>query len=95
MKFIDKFIKKSTKTASVVMKDEVRKTAANVAPHLFGIASIIAGALIFKGDRSLNPVRGSAAKVIRSTRVVNNNYFFNDMSEEMVEKILENNRRRR
>jgi len=95
MKFLDKFIKKSTETASIAVRDEVRKTAFNIFPHIFGIASLIFGTLIFKENKGTLANRPPATKVIRSTRVINTNYFFSDMNEETIKKIINSNRRRR
>jgi hypothetical protein len=88
MKLLDKFTKKFTKSASVAVKTEVKKTAIDVLPTVLGVVSMVVGIVVFKGQ-----VSSAATKPIKptvtNTHITTNNYFFQSMSEEMIKKILE------
>ena len=86
MKFLEKWTKKLTKEASSTVKTEVKKTAVDLLPTFIGIASMIFGIAIFKKavDKP-EPIKPS----VSNTHITTNNYFFQQMSEDMIKKILE------
>ena len=87
MKFVEKLTKKFVKTASTQTKAELKKTAIDLLPTLMTVITTVAGILIFKGviDEPVRPVDPH----VSSTTITTNNYFFRDMSEETINKILE------
>ena len=87
MKFLDKITKKFTKSASTAVKTEVKKTAIDLLPTVVGVASMIVGIVIFRGSsKSENPIKPT----VSHTNITTNNYFFNQqLSEDMIRKILE------
>lgn len=87
MKFVEKLTKKFVKTASTQTKAELKKTAIDLLPTLMTVITTVAGILIFKGviDEPVRP----ADPHVSSTTITTNNYFFRDMSEETINKILE------
>lgn len=90
MKIIERIAKKFTKAASSTMKKEVKKTAIDLVPTVVSIAAAIAGALLFKGavgGGHEEPMRGKPS--VSNTNVTTNNYFFNDIGEETIKKLLE------
>lgn len=87
MKFVEKLTKKFVKTASTQTKAELKKTAIDLLPTLMTVVTTVAGILIFKGviDEPVRPMDPH----VSSTTITTNNYFFRDMSEETINKILE------
>lgn len=87
MKFVEKLTKKFVKTASTQTKAELKKTAIDLLPTLMTVITTVAGILIFKRviDEPVRPVDPH----VSSTTITTNNYFFRDMSEETINKILE------
>ena len=86
MKLLEKVAKKFTKEASTTVKTEVKKTAVDLLPTIIGVASMIFGIAIFKkAVDEPEPVK----PLISNTHITTNNYFFQQMSEDMVKKILE------
>ena len=86
MKFLEKWTNKFTKTASTAVKSEVRKTAIDLLPTLMGFGSMVLGLLIFKQTVVETP---PVKPTVSNTSVTTNNYFFQQMSEEMVKKIID------
>ena len=87
MKFIEKITKKFVKTASIQTKEELKKTAIDLLPTVLTIVTTAVGIMIFKNagettNRSIEPR-------MSSTTITTNNYFFKDMTEESIKKILE------
>ena len=87
MKLLDKITKRFTKTASETVKKEVKKTAIDLLPTIVGVVSMIVGIVIFKevtndSDTDMSPA-------ITHTSITTNNYFFNEVSEETISKILD------
>lgn len=86
MKLIEKIAKKFTKSASNTVKTEVKKTAIDLLPTVVGIVSMIVGIVIFKevvdSPEDISPT-------VSNTSITTNNYFFRDMTEESIKKILE------
>lgn len=87
MKLLDRFTKKFAKSTSTAVKTEVKKTAIDLLPTVVGVASMVVGIVIFKGTsgRPVKPIRPS----VMNTHTTTNNYFFQNLSEEMIRKILE------
>ena len=80
---------KLVKTTSMEVKKEVKKTAIDLLPGLISIAGIILGVVIFhsipddSGDEdTLTPSHVSTT--------ITNNYFFQDLSEDVIKKIIDN-----
>ncbi len=80
MKFFDRLAGK----ASTAVKKEVKRTALNIIPTIFGIGAAIAGILIFKGV-----VEEPEELAPSFTTHTTNNYFFRDVSEEAIQKLME------
>lgn len=80
MKFLDRFASK----ASSAVKKEVKKTALNLIPAILGIGAAIAGILIFK-----EVVEEPEELAPNFTTHTTNNYFFRDVSEEAIQKLME------
>ena len=89
MKFLDKFTKKFTNKASAAVKQEVKKTAIDLLPTVAGIVSMIAGILIFKG---VVDTPEETHPTVTHTSITTNNYFFKDMTEEAIKRIIEEGR---
>ena len=91
MKFVESIAKKFTKQASTTMKTEMKKTAIDLLPAIAGVASMIFGIMVFRG----NPGRIESNRLkpdVTNTSITTNNYFFKDISEDMMKKILEEKR---
>lgn len=86
--FVDKVAKKFTKTASEQAKKEVKKTAIDLLPGILTIGGLIIGFFVFHEMPSSNS-SGSSRPYHSSTRITTNNYFLGEVSEEIMEKILE------
>lgn len=87
MKFIEKITKKFVKTASIQTKEELKKTAIDLLPTVLTIVTTAVGIMIFKnsGETASRPIEPRMS----STTITTNNYFFKDMTEESIKKILE------
>ena len=86
MKLLDKLAQKFTKSASVAVKTEVKKTAVDLLPSVIGAISMALGIVIFKGTvRDVKPIKPT----VSTTHITTNNYFFQSLSEDMIKKILE------
>ena len=88
MKILDRFTKRFTASASSAVKEEVKKTAIDLVPTLFNIAAAIVGIVIFRGMVN-NGSNDENYSSVSHTNVVTNNYFFRDLSEESIQKIIE------
>ena len=86
MKIIEKLAKKFTRSASSTVKAEVKKTAIDFLPTVAAIATAVISIVIFKGSTE---EKSEIQRAITNTTVTTNNYFFRDMSEESIKKILE------
>ena len=88
LKIVENLSKRFTKTASVEMKKEVKKTAIDLIPGILAFAGMIAGILLFREIDG-----GESGSSVTPTRTVShttiNNYFFNDVSEDMILKMLD------
>lgn len=86
MKFFDKFTKKFANKASCAVKKEVKKTALDLLPKILGAAAMILGVVIFKEvveePEEIQPT-------ITNTSITTNNYFFQELSEDMIKRVLE------
>ena len=90
MKFLENIAKKFTKTASVTAKKEVKKTIVDLIPGILTVGSIIVGFLIFHDtDDSDVDSGGNSRPYTSTTRITTNNYFLGDVSDEIIKKILE------
>lgn len=86
MKLLEKFTKKAVKSTSTAVKAEVKKAAIDLLPSVLGAVSMVIGIVIFKGTTSKpTPIKPN----ITNTHITTNNYFFQNVSEEMIKKILE------
>lgn len=88
MKWVDKITKKFAKSTSTAVKTEVKKTAVDLLPTVVGVVSMVVGIVIFKGTTSgkvTKPIKPS----VTNTHVTTNNYFFQNLSEDMIRKIME------
>lgn len=88
MKFLEKIAKKFTKTASATAKKEVKKTIVDLIPGILTVGSIIVGILIFH-DTDTVESDSSSRPYTSTTRITTNNYFLGDVSDEIIKKILE------
>ena len=88
LKLLDKFTKKFAKSTSTAVKTEVKKTAVDLLPTVVGVVSMVVGIVIFKGttgSAKIKPIKPS----VTNTHVTTNNYFFQNLSEDMIKKIME------
>jgi len=88
LKLLDKFTKKFAKSTSTAVKTEVKKTAVDLLPTVVGVVSMVVGIVIFKGTTGpskIKPIKPS----VTNTHVTTNNYFFQNLSEDMIRKIME------
>lgn len=86
MKLFNRLTKKLTKSASSAVKTEVKKTAIDLLPTIIGAVSMIVGLVIFK-EVVEEPVETKPC--VSNTSITTNNYFFGNMSEDSIKKILE------
>lgn len=86
MKMLDKLTRRFTKSASVAVKAEMTKTAIDLIPLAAGIASTIAGFIIFK-DATVDVPEIKPA--VTNTSITTNNYFFQQLSDDAIRQILE------
>lgn len=86
MKIVEKIAKKFTKSASNTVKTEVKKTAIDLLPTVIGIVSMVVGILVFK---EVVDIPEDPSPTVSNTSITTNNYFFRDMTEESIKKILE------
>lgn len=86
MKLIDSLAKKFTKTASEEAKKEAKKTLIDLIPGILSVAGIVVGAIIFRGSGGSG---GSRHPMHSHTSITTNNYFFQEVDDETILKILE------
>lgn len=86
MKFLDKFTKKFASKASTAVKSEVKKTALDLLPKILGVAAMVLGVVIFK---EVVEEPEEVKPIVTNTSITTNNYFFQELSEDMIKKILE------
>lgn len=89
MKFLEKIAKKFTKTASATAKKEVKKTIVDLIPGILTVGSIIVGILIFHDTDTVESDSSSSRPYTSTTKITTNNYFLGDVSDEIIKKILE------
>lgn len=86
MKLVDKFTKKFANKASTAVKSEVKKTAMDLLPKILGIGAMILGVVIFKEvvdePEEIKPM-------VTNTSITTNNYFFQEVNEDIIRKVLE------
>lgn len=86
MKIFERIGKKVAGGATEKVRTEVKKTVFDLIPAAFGIASMVLGFVIFRR------VSGDSDEVVgpsvSNTHITTNNYFFQDLSEETIRKIL-------
>lgn len=90
MKIFEKFTKKFTEKASTAVKSEVKKTALDLLPTVLSVVGMIFGVAIFK---EVVDEPDDDGPVITNTTITTNNYFFNSLSEESINKILEDQKK--
>lgn len=84
---LESLAKKFTKTASVEVKKEVKKTILDLLPGVLTFAGMIIGIIIFH-----NGIDSDESDLYPShsvTTITTNNYFFQDISDETVKSIIE------
>lgn len=86
MKLIERIAKRFTKSASDTVKTEVKRTAIDLLPVVATIVTAVVGVVIFKG---VTDSVEDSGPVMSSTSITTNNYFFNEVSDETIMKILE------
>lgn len=86
MKLIESFAKKFTKTASEEAKKEAKKTLIDLIPGILSVAGIVVGAIIFRGN---GESMGNRRPTHSRTSITTNNYFFQEVSDETILRILE------
>lgn len=89
MKLFEKIGCKFAGGATDKVRTEVKKTALDLIPSILGIGSMILGFVIFRGvanNTSEMKIKPSVSNTSVTTNT--NNYFFNEMSEETIQKIL-------
>lgn len=84
MKFLDKITSRFANKASCAVKKEVKKTVIDLIPGILAIGAAVAGIFIFK-----EVVEVPSEVVPTFTTHVVNNYFFRDVSEESIKKLME------
>ena len=87
-----KLTQKVVETTSEQVRKEVKKTVLDVLPGLITIAGTIIGIVIFHniGDSDDDAYdSGRSIPTHSSTTITTNNYFFQDISDDMMWKILE------
>ncbi|WP_458459274.1 hypothetical protein [Pseudobutyrivibrio sp.] len=90
MKFLDKLIKKSTKTASVEVKKEIRKSALDLLPGAIAVVGTIIGLLLFRSSGGNGISNGFLPKpTVTNSKIITNNYFLGGLSEDLIRKIME------
>lgn len=90
MNFLDKLTKRFTQSATVAVKQEVQKTAIDLIPAAFGIIATIASFFIFKDTVINEPLDIKPA--VTNTSITTNNYFFQQVDEDLIRKILSSQR---
>ena len=86
MKLIEKIAKRFTKSASDTVKTEMKKTAIDLLPIVTTVITAVVGIVIFKG---VTDSAADVAPMVSRTSITTNNYFFNEVSEETMMKIME------
>ncbi len=86
MKLIERIAKRFTKSASDTVKTEMKKTAIDLLPIVTTVITAVVGIVIFKG---VTDSVSDAAPMVSRTSITTNNYFFNEVSEETMLKIME------
>lgn len=81
-----KLTKSATKTASNEAKKEIKKSLIDLVPGILGIGAMILGIFVFNEMDSDNSDESPMAMVTKTTT---NNYFFGDISDDLIMKILE------
>lgn len=89
MKWVDKITKKFAKSTSTAVKTEVKKTAVDLLPTVVGVVSMVVGIVIFKGTTGTSAKKIPIKPNVTNTHVTTNNYFFQNLSEDMIKKIME------
>ena len=84
MKWLDKITSKFASKASTAVKKEVKKTVLDLLPTVLGIGAAIGGILLFK-EAVFEPEEIAPSFTTHTT----NNYFFRDVSEESIKKLME------
>ena len=84
MKFLDRITKRFATKASTAVKTEVKKTIIDLIPTALAIAAAAIGVAIFKS--AVNEPEEIAPSFSTHTT---NNYFFRDMSEESIRRLME------
>ena len=84
MKFLDKITQRFATKASTAVKTEVKKTIIDLIPTALAIAAAAIGVAIFK-SAVVEPEEMTPTFTTHTT----NNYFFRDMSEESIRRLME------
>lgn len=89
MKLFDRFTKKLAGKAGTAMKTEVKKTALDLLPKVLGVLAMVGGIVIFRESLSEPKQLTKDHPSISNTTTTTNNYFFSQISEETIRKIIE------
>jgi len=89
MKIFDKITKKFASKASTAVKSEVKKTALDLLPKILGAAAMVLGVVIFK---EVVEEPEEITPTMTNVSITTNNYFFQEVSDETIRKILEDSK---
>lgn len=85
---LESLAKRFTKTASVEIKKEVKKTVLDLLPGILTFAGMVIGIIIFHD--SVDSDESSLYPASSTTTITTNNYFFQDISDDTIASIIEN-----
>lgn len=86
MKLIESIARRFTKSASQTAKAEVKKTAIDLLPIVLTVVTSVAGVVLFHGSVKTEE---KPKPYHSSTSITTNNYFFRDMTEDSIKRILD------
>lgn len=89
--FIEKAAKSFSKSASDQVKKEIKKTSIDLIPGLLTLGAMALGMFIFgkNGSKVSSAIAQIPKPYTSSTRITTNNYFLGNVSDEIIKKILE------
>lgn len=89
MSIFKKAGKKLAQGASEQVRTEVKKTFIDFLPSILGVAVMAVGILIFGGGPSRSDDDQNTKPSLTTTSITTNNYFLGDVSEDIIDKILD------
>lgn len=93
--FLDKAARSMSKSASDQVKKEIKKTSVDLIPGLLTFGGMLLGMFIFGksgGKAGIHAISTAAKPFSSTTRITTNNYFLGNVSEEIIKKVLEEQR---